>query len=78
MLPAPCILKLIIDDALPQKDFRLLAQLLAAFTALFVVRAWLTLVRNRVDRLGGHLSPCAQLRLMRDLAWTPLQKEAIQ
>ena len=47
-LPAPWILKLIIDKALPQKDLRLLAQLLAVFTGLFLLRAWLTMVRNRI------------------------------
>ena len=47
-LPAPWILKLIIDKALPGKDLRLLAQLLGVFTALFILRAWLTMVRNRV------------------------------
>ena len=47
-LPAPWILKLIIDKALPQKDLHLLGQLLALFTALFLLRAWLTMVRNRV------------------------------
>ncbi len=47
-LPAPWILKLIIDKALPQKDLRLLTQLLGVFTGLFLLRAWLTMVRNRV------------------------------
>ena len=47
-LPAPWILKLIIDKALPQKDLSLLARLLALFSALFILRAWLTMVRNRV------------------------------
>jgi subfamily B ATP-binding cassette protein MsbA len=47
-LPAPWILKLIIDKALPQKDLGLLARLLVLFTALFLLRAWLTMVRNRV------------------------------
>ena len=47
-LPAPWILKIIIDKALPQKDLRLLFQLLAIFTGLFLLRAWLTMVRNRV------------------------------
>jgi subfamily B ATP-binding cassette protein MsbA len=47
-LPAPWILKLIIDKALPSKDLHLLAQLLAVFTVLFLLRAWLTMVRNRV------------------------------
>ncbi|MGA7724390.1 MAG: ABC transporter ATP-binding protein [Opitutaceae bacterium] len=47
-LPAPWILKLIIDKALPNKDIRLLTELLGVFTALFLLRAWLTMVRNRV------------------------------
>ena len=47
-LPAPWILKIIIDKALPSKDLHLLAQLLAVFTVLFLLRAWLTMVRNRV------------------------------
>jgi subfamily B ATP-binding cassette protein MsbA len=47
-LPAPWILKIIIDKALPNKDVNLLAKLLALFTVLFVLRAWLTLIRNRV------------------------------
>jgi ATP-binding cassette, subfamily B, bacterial MsbA len=47
-LPAPWILKIIIDKALPNKDVSLLAKLLALFTVLFVLRAWLTLIRNRV------------------------------
>jgi subfamily B ATP-binding cassette protein MsbA len=47
-LPAPWILKLIIDKALPQKNLHLLAQLLALFTGLFLLRAWLTMIRNRV------------------------------
>ena len=47
-LPAPWILKIIIDKALPSKDLHLLAQLLAVFTVHFLLRAWLTMVRNRV------------------------------
>jgi subfamily B ATP-binding cassette protein MsbA len=47
-LPAPWILKIIIDKALPQKDLGLLARLLALFSALFLLRAWLTMIRNRV------------------------------
>jgi len=47
-LPAPWILKIIIDKALPNKDVGLLAKLLGLFAALFVLRAWLTLIRNRV------------------------------
>lgn len=47
-LPAPWVFKLIIDDALPRHDLRRLGWLLAAFTALFLLRGWLTLVRNRV------------------------------
>jgi subfamily B ATP-binding cassette protein MsbA len=47
-LPAPWIFKLIIDDALPRRDLHRLGKLLLVFTALFVLRAWLTMVRNRV------------------------------
>jgi subfamily B ATP-binding cassette protein MsbA len=47
-LPAPWILKIIIDKALPNRDIALLWKLLGLFTALFVLRAWLTLIRNRV------------------------------
>lgn len=47
-LPAPWILKIIIDKALPNKDVTLLAKLLGLFTVLFILRAWLTLIRNRV------------------------------
>jgi ATP-binding cassette, subfamily B, bacterial MsbA len=47
-LPAPWILKIIIDKALPNKDVGLLMKLLGLFTALFMLRAWLTMVRNRV------------------------------
>ena len=47
-LPAPWIFKLLIDDALPHRDLRLLGWLLVAFTAIFVLRAWITFVRNRV------------------------------
>jgi subfamily B ATP-binding cassette protein MsbA len=47
-LPAPWILKLIIDKALPNKDVGMLVRLMALFTGLFLLRAWLTMVRNRV------------------------------
>jgi len=47
-LPAPWIFKLIIDEALPRRDLRQLGWLLVAFTALFLLRGWLTMVRNRV------------------------------
>jgi subfamily B ATP-binding cassette protein MsbA len=47
-LPAPWILKIVIDRALPQKDLGLLARLLALFTLLFALRATLTMARNRV------------------------------
>lgn len=47
-LPAPWIFKLIIDQALPRHDLRQLGWLLVAFTALFLLRGWLTMVRNRV------------------------------
>src|SRR5882724_7832720 len=47
-LPAPWIFKLIIDQALPRHDLRQLSELLVAFTALFLLRGWLMMVRNRV------------------------------
>ncbi len=58
MLPAPWILKLIIDRALPEADFRLLVWLLAAFTGLFVLRAWLTLLRNRILQFAAMRLVC--------------------
>ncbi len=58
MLPAPWILKLIIDRALPQKDMRFMLELLVAFTALFVLRAWLTLVRNRILQFAAMRLVC--------------------
>ena len=58
MLPAPWILKLIIDDALPKKDLKLLLELLVAFTVLFVLRAWLTLVRNRMMQFSAMRMVC--------------------
>jgi ATP-binding cassette, subfamily B, bacterial MsbA len=57
-LPAPWILKLMIDDALPAKDPRHLAWLLAVFTALFVARGLLTLWRNRVLQYAGMRVTC--------------------
>ncbi|HVU25181.1 MAG TPA: ABC transporter ATP-binding protein [Opitutus sp.] len=57
-LPAPWIFKLIIDDALPHRDLRLLGWLLAAFTGLFVLRGWLTLVRNRVLQFSAMRIVC--------------------
>lgn len=47
-LPAPWILKLIIDDALPHRDLVRLWQLIGWSALLFGARAWLTLIRNRV------------------------------
>jgi subfamily B ATP-binding cassette protein MsbA len=41
-LPAPWIFKILIDDALPRHDLRLLGWLLVAFTAIFSLRAWIT------------------------------------
>jgi ATP-binding cassette, subfamily B, bacterial MsbA len=57
-LPAPWILKLVIDDALPAKDSRHLAWLLVAFTALFVARGFLTLWRNRVLQYAAMRVTC--------------------
>ena len=47
-LAPPWILKLVIDKALPAKNLRLLAELLAVFTVIFTLRGWVTMVRNRV------------------------------
>ena len=58
MLPAPWILKLIIDEALPRKDMHLLLKLLVAFTVLFVLRAWLTLMRNRMMQFSAMRLVC--------------------
>ncbi|MFA6961366.1 MAG: ABC transporter ATP-binding protein [Opitutaceae bacterium] len=58
MLPAPWILKLIIDDALPKKDLGLMIKLLLAFTGLFVLRAWLTLLRNRILQFAAMRLVC--------------------
>jgi len=62
MLPAPWILKLIIDRALPQKDLRFMVELLAAFTGLFILRAWLTLLRNRILQFAA-MRVCCDLRI---------------
>ena len=58
MLPAPWIFKLLIDTALPQKDLRLMGQLLLAFTALFVLRAGLTLIRTRILQFAAMRLVC--------------------
>ncbi|MBC8041024.1 MAG: ABC transporter ATP-binding protein [Opitutaceae bacterium] len=58
MLPAPWILKLIIDRALPEQNMQLLFQLLIAFTGLFVLRAWLTLLRNRTLQFAAMRIVC--------------------
>lgn len=47
-LPSPWIFKLLIDQALPRHDLRLFVGLLIAFGALFLLRGWITLVRNRL------------------------------
>lgn len=57
-LPAPWILKLVIDDALPSKDLHKLGALLAAFTGLFVARGFLTLWRNRVLQYAAMRVTC--------------------
>jgi subfamily B ATP-binding cassette protein MsbA len=58
MLPAPWILKLIIDKAIPAQDMRLMIQLLVAFTGLFIVRAVLTLMRNRILQFAAMRLVC--------------------
>jgi ATP-binding cassette, subfamily B, bacterial MsbA len=57
-LPAPWIFKLLIDEALPRHDVRQFAWLLVAFTALFLLRGWLTLVRNRVLQFSAMRIVC--------------------
>ena len=57
-LPAPWILKLIIDEALPRHDLPQLGWLLGAFTVIFVLRAGLTFVRNRVLQYAAMLLVC--------------------
>jgi subfamily B ATP-binding cassette protein MsbA len=57
-LPAPWILKLVIDDALPAKDTAKLGSLLAVFAGLFVARALLTLWRNRVLQYAAMRVTC--------------------
>src|SRR5258708_3816823 len=57
-LPAPWILKLIIDEALPHRDLHQLGWLLAAFTGLFLMRGGLTLVRNRVLQFSAMRIVC--------------------
>jgi ATP-binding cassette, subfamily B, bacterial MsbA len=57
-LPAPWILKLAIDEALPKKDLHQLVMLLTAFTGLFIMRAWLTLVRNRILQFAAMRLVC--------------------
>jgi len=58
MLPGPWILKLVIDKALPEKNLPLLLELMGAFTVLFVLRAWLTLVRNRILQFAAMRMVC--------------------
>ena len=58
MLPGPWILKLIIDEALPHRDLRQLGWLLVIFTLLFLLRGWLTLVRNRVLQFSAMRIVC--------------------
>ena len=57
-LPAPWIFKIIIDDALPHRDLHQLGWLLVAFTAIFVLRAWITFVRNRVLQYAAMRLVC--------------------
>jgi subfamily B ATP-binding cassette protein MsbA len=67
-LPAPWILKLIIDDALPRQDVGRLVELLAIFTALFVVRGLLTLWRNRLLQYAAMRIVCdVRIALFRHL-----------
>ncbi len=47
-LSAPWIFKLLIDDALPDRDIRKFSILLAAFAAIFVVRGFVAFIRTRI------------------------------
>ncbi len=57
-LPAPWIFKIIIDDALPARDLPLLGWLLVAFTAIFILRAWITFLRNRILQYAAMRLVC--------------------
>jgi len=57
-LPAPWILKLVIDEALPDKNIGKLATLLMVFTGLFLARGLLTLWRNRVLQYAAMRVTC--------------------
>jgi subfamily B ATP-binding cassette protein MsbA len=57
-LPSPWIFKLLIDEALPHRDLPQFGKLLLWFTALFLLRGWLTLVRNRVLQFAAMRIVC--------------------
>ncbi len=57
-LPAPWILKLIIDEALPTHNVHQLLWLLIAFTAIFVLRAVITFIRNRILQYAAMRLVC--------------------
>ena len=57
-LPAPWILKLIIDEALPTHNVHQLLWLLVAFTVIFVLRAVITFIRNRVLQYAAMRLVC--------------------
>ncbi|HWL16929.1 MAG TPA: ABC transporter ATP-binding protein [Opitutus sp.] len=57
-LPAPWIFKLIIDEALPRRDLHQLGWLLVAFTVLFLLRGWLTMLRNRILQFSAMRIVC--------------------
>ncbi len=57
-LPGPWIMKLVIDDALPHKNLQLLSLLLLLFAGMFLLRAWLTFVRNRVLQFAAMRVVC--------------------
>ncbi len=57
-LPAPWILKLVIDEALPERDLGRLWQLLGIFTAIFIARGLLTLLRNRILQFAAMRLVC--------------------
>jgi len=57
-LPAPWIFKLIIDEALPEKNLGRLLGLLGIFTGLFIARGLLTMWRNRVLQYAAMRVTC--------------------
>jgi subfamily B ATP-binding cassette protein MsbA len=57
-LPAPWILKIIIDEALPDGNLHQLAVLLAVFSGIFILRGIFTLLRNRILQFASMRIVC--------------------